>query len=84
MDNTRSTDDLHNMFKDVVTKSSIKHVFFIFIFYIIITSNHFECNCLHINKEYQNNNQTCHLLKKGLFFIIVYICIDLLIQLNIL
>ena len=76
-------DDLHNMLKHFIIKSSIKHIFFIFILYIIITSKIFECNCLNINKEHQNNNTINHLLKKGFVFIIIYIFIDLCIQYNI-
>ena len=79
----QSSDELHNMCNFILTKSSIKHIFFIFIFYIIITSNIFECNCMQINKENHNNNTTIHLLKKSIVFVIIYVFIDFLIQINI-
>jgi len=79
-----SNDDLHNMFKDVITKSSLKHIFFIFIFYVIITSNNFELYFLNIDKKYQNNNDTNTLILKGILFIIIYVFIDILLQFNIL
>ncbi len=77
------SDDLHNMCNFVLTKSSIKHIFFIFILYIIITSNIFECNFLQINVENQNNNTTFDILKKSIIFIIFYIFIDFLIEFNV-
>jgi len=79
-----TNDDLHNMFKDVITKSSLKHIFFIFIFYVIITSNNFELYFLNIDKKYQNNNNTNTLILKGILFILIYIFIDILLQFNIL
>ena len=78
-----TSSELHNMCNFILTKSSIKHIFFIFIFFIIITSNIFEFNCMQIKKENQNNNTTIDLLKKSIAFVIIYIFIDFLIQINI-
>jgi hypothetical protein len=78
-----ASDELHNMCNYILTRSSVKHIFFIFIFFIMITSNTFECNCMEIKKDNYNNNETIHLLKKSITFVIIYIFIDFLIQMNI-
>ena len=81
---TSNNDQLQDMCQHIIKKSSLKHVFFIYIFYILITSKTFDKNILNINEKEQNNNNTIHLLKKSFFFIIIYIFIDTLICLNIL
>lgn len=82
-DQNQVSDELHNMCNFLLTKSSVKHIFFIFILYIIITSNIFECNCMQIKQENYNNNATAHLLKKSIIFVILYVFIDFLIEINI-
>lgn len=75
--------DLHNMCSFIISKSSLKHVVFVFILYVLISSNMFEICCLNMHADKYNNNTTVDLLKKGMYFIILYILLDLLIELNI-
>jgi hypothetical protein len=83
METQNQSSELHNMCNFMLTKSSVKHIFFIFVLYIIISSNIFECNCMQIKNENFNNNTSIHLLKKSIIFIILYILIDFLIEMNI-
>lgn len=84
INNIATRDELNHMCKYIIDKSSIKHMFFIYIFYIIISSQNFDKNCLNINEKYQNNNKFIHLLKKSFCFILIYIIIDLLINIKVL
>jgi len=72
--------DLHNVCRYAIDKSNIKHLFFIFIMYLITNSNFFEEGILSVPPEYKNNNSTLHTIKKTLVFTLMFVVIDQLIQ----
>lgn len=84
MTSSNDNSDLHDICKHIIDKSNIKYIFFIFIIYIITSSNFFENNCLRIPEINKNNNLLPHLIKKATIFIILFILTDQLIQYNVL
>ena len=75
-----SNNDLHNVCRYAIDKTNIKHLFFIFIVYLITNSSFFEESFLMITSEYKNNNTTLQSIKKTLVFTIIFVIIDQLIQ----
>ena len=84
MEETKTSSELHDLCNYLFSNICIKHIFFIFILYIIISSNVFEYNCMNIKIDNFNNNTTRQLLYKSFIFILFYIIIDIFISLNIL
>ena len=70
------SDDLQNICLHIFNQINIKELFFMYILYIIISSNMFQ---IYMIKEKYNNT-----FIQGIYFIIIYAILDIFIKLNML
>ncbi|MCW5953604.1 MAG: hypothetical protein KIT69_15220 [Propionibacteriaceae bacterium] len=83
----KSGDDFLSMITDFLKNLPLKIAFFIFIIFILLRSDFFINNILakfNGTVEYTNQTTTKGEIITGIFLILGYICIDLVIQYNIL
>ena len=76
--------DLYRMCYDIGSNLNIKEMFFLYIIYILLSSNIFAKYILEIKNVDEHNNINSLILMKGVYLVMIFMFIHILIKLNVL
>jgi hypothetical protein len=84
LDNKKDLNDLYGMCYDILGDINIKSIFFLYLIFVLLSSNIFTKYILEQQNINDTNNIDSLILLRGFYLVLIFMLIQILIKINIL